>query len=105
MDEHLKRLADVGLELTAAEAALEEGANSTARDALDRAADGLEALRAAWPDLGPTERRVIGGAATPLRTRLDAARARLPRLVALSDVPAAEQLPDPEDDDEPPAAA
>lgn len=105
MDAHLKRLADIGLDLTAAEEALDEGANAAARDALDRAGDGLDALRAAWPDLSAAERTIVGSTATPLRARLDAARARLPRLVALADVPAAERIADPEDDDEPPTAA
>lgn len=109
MDAHLKRLAEIGLDLTAAEEALAEGANTTARDALDRAADGLAALRDAWPTLSAPEREVVGATAAPLRARLDAARGRLPRLVALADVPDAERAPDPDDetldDPDPPAAA
>lgn len=109
MDEHLKRLAEVGLELTAAEEALAEGANTTAREALDRAGDGLEALRAVWPSLSDGERTIVGASAKPLRARLDAARARLPRLVALADVPVNERIVEPDDDpfDDggPPAAA
>ena len=83
MDEHLKRLADVGLELTAAEEALDAGANTGARGHVDAAEDGLEALRAAWPRMGPSERQVVGRTAAPLRARLDAARRRLPRATAL----------------------
>lgn len=112
MDVHLKRLAEIGLELTAAEEALDEGANQTARAALDRAADGLDALRAAWPTLSAGERTVVGSTAAPFRARLDAARKRLPRLAAVADVPDGERVADPDEDDlgddaapPPPAAA
>lgn len=99
MDAHLKRLAEISLELNAAEEALAEGANTTAREALDRAADGLDDLRAAWPSMSSGERDVVGATAAPLRARLDAARTRLPRLVALADVPAAERTAEQEDDE------
>jgi len=104
MDAHLKRLADIGLNLTAAEEALDEGANTTARDLLDRAGESLDELRGAWPELSEAQRSIIGGAAAPLRQRLDAAKARLPRHLALTDVPQAERIVDPEDDGPPEAA-
>ncbi len=104
MDAHLKRLADIGLDLTAAEEALAEGANTAARDLLDRAAEALDALRGEWPLLSEPERKIIGSTAAPLRQRLDAGRARLPRLVALTEVPQAERIVDPEDDGPPEAA-
>jgi hypothetical protein len=104
MDAHLKRLAEIGLSLTAAEEALDEGANTNARDLLDRASDTLDELRAAWPLLNAGERTLIGATAAPLRARLDAARARLPRLVALGEVPQSERIADPEDDGPPEAA-
>jgi hypothetical protein len=98
MDEHLKRLAEVGLELTAAEQALDEGANTGARAHVDAAEEGLDALRAAWPGMSQAERQLVGRTAAPLRERLDAARRRLPRATALVEV-----APEPgeEDDDGP----
>ncbi len=104
MDAHLKRLAGIGLDLTAAEDALGEGANTNARELLDRASEALDELRSAWPTLSEAERTIIGATAAPLRARLDGARARLPRLVALSEVPHAERIDDPEDDGPPEAA-
>jgi hypothetical protein len=104
MDAHLKRLAGIGLDLTAAEDALAEGANTNARELLDRAAEELEELRSAWPSLSDAERTLIGTTAAPLRARLDAARARLPRHLALTDVPQSERIVDPEDDGPPEAA-
>jgi hypothetical protein len=83
MDEHLKRMAEVGLELSAAEEDLTAGAHTGARGHVDAAQEGLDALRAAWPAMGRAERRVVGSAAAPLRARLDAARGRLPRATAL----------------------
>jgi hypothetical protein len=96
MDAHLKALADVSLALGSAEDYLEEAAHLNARDELDRASEGLAALRAQWPQMTPAERRVVGSTAGPLRDRLDAGRARLPKLSALTQV---EPLPG-EDDDE-----
>lgn len=84
MDALLKTLADVALGVEAAEAFLEEGAAQTAEDRLDTAAAGLDDLRAHWPELGAAQRRVLGAAAGPVRERLDAARARLPKRSALS---------------------
>lgn len=98
MDALLKELADASMAVAEAEEALEEGANVTARDRLDDAAAILASLRERWPELGAGERAVVGKTAAPLRARLDAARARLPRVSALSE---AEGRPDPEDDEEP----
>jgi hypothetical protein len=84
VDELLKALAAVALHVSTAEEALDEGATAAARDALDAADDGLSALRDRWPDLGARERRVLGAAAAPVRARLDAAHARLPRRSTLS---------------------
>jgi hypothetical protein len=86
MDAHLKDLADISMALSAAEEFLEEAANLNARDQLDAAAEGLAALRARWPEMTPAERTVVGRTAAPLRDRLDAGRARLPKLTALTEV-------------------
>lgn len=86
MDAHLKALADISMALSAAEAFLDESANLNARDQLDAAAEGLAALRAQWPQLSAAERTIVGRTATPLRDRLDAGRARLPKLSALVEV-------------------
>ncbi|MEA2321800.1 MAG: hypothetical protein QOD81_1650 [Solirubrobacteraceae bacterium] len=99
MDAHLKLLAEVGLAMTEAEEALGAGEAGRAEEALDRAADGLTELRGRWPGLGPGERAIIGPAASPLRARLDAARARLPRRSALSEG-APERDPDEDRDPE-----
>ncbi len=82
----------------AGEEALEEGAHTTARDRLDDAALLLQALRDRWPELTAPERTVVGKTAAPLRARLDAAQAKLPKATALTEV-AAEA--DPEDETEP----
>ena len=37
--------------------------------------------------MGPAERKLVGCAAAPVRTRLDAAAAQLPRRTALSEAP------------------
>ncbi|MCW3015426.1 MAG: hypothetical protein JWO02_2518 [Solirubrobacterales bacterium] len=99
MDAHLKALADISLALTSAEAFLDEAANFNAREDLDRAAEGLAALREQWPQMSAAERTVVGRTAGPLRDRLDAARARLPRLSALTVV--APEPGEEEDDDDP----
>jgi hypothetical protein len=78
MDALLKLAADAGVEVSAAEAALEEGASGAARDALDRADDALAALRDGWTRMSPTERTVIGRAAGAVRARRDLVAARLP---------------------------
>lgn len=108
MDALLKRLADVSIALSAAEEALEESANTTAREHLDVADEGLAELREQWPQMDAPTRNIVGGAAGPLRERADAARKRLPRFSALAAVePTPEDLA--EDDDggefEPPSAA
>jgi hypothetical protein len=101
VDEHLKLLADVGVELSAAEDALDAGDPGPARGALERAEAGLADLRAQWPDMSAAERTIIGRAAAPQRKRLDAALARLPKRVAL-----AEGTPEHDaDEDVDPAAA
>lgn len=92
----LKTLADASLEVTAAEAAVEEGAHHTASEALDRVDVALAALRAAWPDLAAPERAVVGPSAKGLKERSAAARRRIPRLRALS-IGTAEHDPDEED--------
>ena len=94
-DAHLKTLAGISLALSSAEELLDDGANTSAREPLDRAADGLAALRAQWPQLSVGERALIGRTAAPLRDRLDAARARLPRMSTLTQV-----APEPGDEDE-----
>ncbi len=85
VDEHLKLLADTALDVTAAEEALDEGDPGTARAAVERAQAGLADLRGRWPAMGPAERTLVGRAAAPVRTRLDAAAARLPKRTALSE--------------------
>ncbi|MCW3010293.1 MAG: hypothetical protein JWO90_697 [Solirubrobacterales bacterium] len=98
MDALLKELADASMAVGAGEEALEEGANTSARDRLDEAAAILTSLRERWPELGPAERTVVGKTAAPLRARLDAAQARLPKATALTEV--AGEV-DPEDEEEP----
>ena len=97
----LKPLADGGVEISAAEDALGEERRRGGAARLDAADEGLAALRARWPELGPRERRALGAAAQPVRQRLDAARARLPATATLS-VGAAEA--DPEEELDPAAA-
>lgn len=88
MDDHLKLAADAGHEISTAEDALDEGAHDTARDALDRAADHLAALRTRWPEMSAPERAVVGPSAKAVRARLDAAAARIPARRTLSEAPA-----------------
>ena len=102
MDAELKLLADTGLRVTEAEESLAAGDPGPARTALDRADESLAELRRRWPALSGAQRGVVGAAAGPVRARLDAARARLPRRIALSDG-APER--DPEEDADPVAAA
>jgi hypothetical protein len=78
MDALLKLAADAGVEVSTAEAAVEEGAHGSAREALDRADDALASLRARWPQMSPAERAVIGDAAAAVRRRRDAVAARVP---------------------------
>lgn len=77
MDALLKLAADAGVEISAAEAAVEEGAHGAAREALDRADDALAALRERWPSMSGAERAVIGDAAAAVRARRDAVAARV----------------------------
>jgi hypothetical protein len=102
VDRHLKLLADVSLAVSEAEESIAEGAFHTASERLDAAREGLAGLRAEWPAMGRAERRVVGAAATPVRARLDAAAARVPRLRAVSEMPA--QVVDPEQEADPEAA-
>jgi hypothetical protein len=99
MDALLKLAADAGVEVSAAEAALDDGAHQAARDAVDRADDALAELRARWPGMSAAERAVVGRAAGAVRARLDAVRARIPAVRPLADAVAAvdpEQEQDPE---------
>jgi hypothetical protein len=98
MDALLKLAADAGHEVSSAEEALADGAHDAARDALDRAADALAALRDRWPSMSGPERAIVGPAAKAVRERLDAAAARIPTRRTLSEG-AAEV--DPEQDAEP----
>jgi hypothetical protein len=100
MDALLKLAADAGVHVSAAEEALDEGANEAARDALDRAGDVLTELRGRWPAMSPAERAVVGGAAGAVRRRLDEAAARLPARRTLSEGTAEA---DPEQDEDPEA--
>jgi len=100
VDALLKELADASMAVGDAEEALAEGANLTARERLDDAAATLATLRERWPTLSAAERGVVGKTAAPLRARLDAAQARLPKLSALREVPAE---PDCEHDADPEA--
>lgn len=106
MDALLKALAGISLAVGAAEEALEEGANTTAREQLDVADEGLAELRTSWPEMSAPERDIVGKAAGPLRERADAVRARVPRLSALSAVePTPQELEDASDELEPPPPA
>jgi hypothetical protein len=84
VDSLLTDLAAVAFDVSAAEEALDQGACGAAREALDAADDGLAALRDRWPGLNARERRLLAAAAAPVRARLDAAHARLPRRATLS---------------------
>jgi hypothetical protein len=100
MDVLLKLAADAGVEVSAAESALEDGAPGAARDALDRADDALAALRARWPEMSVAERAVIGEAAGAVRGRRDLLAARLPPVRTVTDGVAEldpEQERDPDD--------
>lgn len=102
MDRHLKLLADVSLAVSDAEEAIADSAFHTASERLDAAREGLAELRAGWPDMSAAERRLVGGAAQPVRRRLDAASARVPRLRAVSEMPT--PVVDPEQEVDPEAA-
>lgn len=100
MDAHLKLLADASLAVSEAEEALEEQAFHRAAERLDAARDGLAELRAGWPEMSAAERNVVGGAAKPVRARIDDAARRVPKASALSEAAAVE---DPEQETEPEA--
>jgi hypothetical protein len=85
VDALLKLAADAGVEVSAAEQALDEGMPESAREALDRAADILADLRERWPGMSAAERALVGRAAGDVRRRLDAAAARVPVRRALSE--------------------
>lgn len=85
MDELLKLTADAGVEVSAAETALDEDDPGTAREAIDRADALLQQLRDRWPSMSSAERALVGKAAGAVRERLDAARKRLPVRRALSE--------------------
>ena len=99
MDALLKLAADAGHEVSTAEAAVEDEAHETARDAIDRAADILADLRTRWPEMSSAERAIVGPAAKAVRARLDAVSACVPARRTLSEG-AAEVDPDEERDPE-----
>ena len=92
----------MSLAVERAQTAAGDGAFTGAREALDEAETGLQALRERWPEMAAAERALVGRAAAPVKERLDAVARRLPRPSALSEV-AAEH--DPEQDEDPAAAA
>lgn len=100
MDTLLKQLADASLEVTAAEAAVEEAAFHTARERLDAAEVILAALREGWAGFSQAERGVVGPAAKAVKDRADAAGRRIPRPTALSEGAPVE---DPEQEEAPAA--
>jgi len=98
MDADLKLLADASLAAAEAEEAITEAAFHLAAERLDAARDGLAELRARWPEMTPAERSVVGGAAAPVRARIDDAAKRIPKVSALSE---AAPVVDPEQETEP----
>lgn len=100
MDAHLKLLADASLAASEAEEAIAEQAFHRAAERLDAARDGLSELRAGWPAMSAAERTVVGGAAAPVRARIDEAARRIPKVSALSE---AAPTVDPEQETEPEA--
>jgi hypothetical protein len=101
VDAHLKLLAEVSLAVERAETAAGEGGFTGAREALDEAEAGLQALRERWPEMGSAERALVGRAAAPVKQRLDGVARRLPRPSALSQ---AAPEHDPEEEQDPAAA-
>ncbi|HEX7297938.1 MAG TPA: hypothetical protein VF257_02960 [Solirubrobacteraceae bacterium] len=79
MDLDLRVLAEASLAVGRAEGAAGEGAFRAARDALDEAERALADVRARWPEMGVSERAVVGRAGAPVRQRVDALARRLPR--------------------------
>jgi hypothetical protein len=103
MDALLKLAADAGVEVSAAEAAFEEGDAGVAREALDRADDALAALRERWGAMSAAERAVIGEAAGAVRARRDRLAARLPAVRTVTEG-VAELDPEQEHDPDEPAS-
>lgn len=103
MDALLKLAADAGVEVSAAETALEKGEAGAAREALDRADDALASLRERWPQMAVAERAVIGEAAGAVRARRDLIAARLPPVRTVTDG-VAELDPEQERDPDEPAS-
>jgi hypothetical protein len=101
MDAHLKAIAEVSLAVERAQTAAGDGAFTAAREAVEQAEAGLQALRERWPHMPPGERALLGRAAAPVRQRLDAIAGRLPRPSALSSAPPEH---DPEQELDPAAA-
>lgn len=101
MDAHLKLLAEAGLALGEAEDAIGESAFDAAREHVERAEEQLAALREAWPQMSPMERKIVGAAAKPVADRAATAARRIPRRSALSQ--GAPEI-DPDEDVEPGAA-
>jgi hypothetical protein len=99
MDLLLKLAADAGHQVSLAEHAVEEQAYDSARDALDRAADQLAALRERWPEMSASERAVIGPSAQAVKARLEECAAAVPRRAVLSQGTA---VADAEQETEPP---
>lgn len=85
MTDHLKTLADASLHVEAAEQALDAGEPTGAEAALDDADAVLAELRERWPEMSTGQRTLVGTAAKRVRSRADAARARLPKRRALSE--------------------
>ena len=102
MDLDLRVLAEASLAVERAETAAGEGSFTAAREALDEAEARLVALRERWPAMAAAERAVVGRAAAPVRRRLDALAARLPKSSALSQ---AAPEHDAEQDEDPAEAA
>lgn len=100
VDAHLKLLAEVSLAVQRAQMAVGDGAFTGAREALEEAEAGLQALRERWPEMTAAERALVGRAAAPVKERLDAVAQRLPRPSALSEG-AAEHDPEQEQDPAP----
>src|SRR3954452_21964167 len=84
VDAHLKLLAEVSLAVERAETAAGEGGFTGAREALDEAEAGLQALGEGWPEMGSAERALVGRAAAPVKQRVSAVAHRLPRPSAVT---------------------
>jgi len=103
MDVPLDRLAEVSAVLARGEEAAEEGGWTVARDALDEADALLQGLREDYVTLPAAVRPTMAALATPLRQRRDALAGRVPAPRAVSEVPAALAVDDPEQEADPEA--